>query len=358
MKSRLVFRSVLLFLVFLTIVFVFSATTFAAKQETVVLKWSDMSPPTGLRPQFLQKAAEEVEKATEGRVKIQFYWSNSLVHVKENVRAVQSGIADMAWTMPIYNPSEYPLGTVSQTVLSAPHGGDAGYIVRAFWDLWDECKPLRDEVEKWGVTAWYLMPYGGYGCYAKKPITTLEDINGMRLRVSSEGIGKMVAAVGASPQFLAASEVYTALDRGMFDGAVVGYEWGKRYRFYEVTSYLNQWDSCMIAVAYGIVSKAALNKMSDQDRKKFMDIGRRVSIEYGDALRRSKESDIQLMIDKGMTLVPFPEKEKKRWAMLPKIKALIPEWLEKQEKAGRGKEAKEVMEAFLKKFQIGHLMPK
>jgi len=357
MKNRVTLFSIIL-IVFCAITFVFSVPAFAAKQKPLILKFSDMSPSTGLRPQFLMKAAEEVEKATEGRVKIQFYWSNSLVHVKENVRAVQSGVADMAWVMPIYHPAAYPLGLVSQNVLSAPHSGEAGFIVRAFWDLWDECKPLRSEVEKWGSTMWYLMPYEGYGCYATKPIKTIEDFNGMRLRVSSEGIGKMVSAVGAHPQFVPASEVYTSLEKGMFDGAVVGYEWGKRYSFYEVTKYLNLLDSCMIGCAYGIVSTDKIAKMSEQDRKKFFEIGRRVSIEYGEAQQRNKQSDIKAMEEKGMVLVPFPEKEKERWANLPELKSMIPNWLEQEEKAGRGKDAREVMEAFLRKFGIPELMPK
>ena len=224
--------------------------------------------------------------------------------------------------------------------------------------MWDESKPLRDEVNKWGSTVWYMFPYGGYGCYAKKPITKLEDFKGLRLRVSSEGIGKMVSAVGASPEFLAASEVYTALEKNMFDGAVCGYEWGRRYSFYEVSDYLNLIDSCMIGCAYGIVSNNALRRMSEQDRKVFMDIGRRVSIEYGKEVNKEKENDIQIMKDKGMKLIPFPEAEKKRWEQLKEIRALIPDWIQQQEKEGRGEEAREVMKLFLDKFELSYLMLK
>ena len=328
-----------------------------AAPKTLILKWADMSPSSGLRPQYLQKAAEEVEKATEGRVKIQFYWSNSLVNVTENVRSVQNRVADMAWTMPIYHPGEYPLGTMSQCVLTAPKGGDAAFIGKAFWEMWDESEDLRREVEQWGATMWYMFPYDAYGAYTKKPIKKLEDFDGQRLRVSSEGIGKMISAVGGIPEFIVASEVYTALEKNMFDGAIVGYEWGKRYSFYEVTKYLNLLDSCMIAAAYGIVSQKAVDRMSENDRKSFFEIGRRVSLEYAEAMKKSKQDDIQAMKESGMTLIPFPEEEKTKWQENPKVKEMIPNWLEEQKKAGREESGRRVMKIFLQKFQLSHLMP-
>lgn len=340
----------------------FSSASLAADTpkpgKSLVLRWSDMSPATGLRPEYLKKAAAEVEKATEGRVKIEFYWSNSLVKVKENVRAVQKGIADMAWTASSYHPAEYPIGLASQNVLYAPQGDDAAFIVKKYWEMWDEYKPFRDQLEKWGSTVWFLFPYDSYGCYATKPVRKLEDFKGMRIRVSSEGIGKMVTAVGAHPEFSPASEVYTALEKGMFHGAICGYEWGKRYSFYEVSKYLNLIDACMIGCGYGIVSFAALNKMSEKDRKAFMDIGRRVSLEFGKAVKANRTGDIQAMKDKGMILVPFPEEERKKWAELPALKALIPEWLEVEKKAGRGDEAWGMMKIFLGKFELSHMMPK
>uniref|UniRef100_A0A7V3J9S9 C4-dicarboxylate ABC transporter substrate-binding protein n=1 Tax=candidate division CPR3 bacterium TaxID=2268181 RepID=A0A7V3J9S9_UNCC3 len=348
-------------MILIFVIFVFPFPPIVSSQtktsKPLILKFSHMTPATGLQPEYLKRAATEVEKATEGRVKIEFYWSNSLVKVKENVRAVQKGIADMAWTSASYHPAEYAIALASQNVLYAPKGDDAYFIVQKYWEIWDEYKPFRDEVEKWRSTAWFFFPYDSYGCYAKKPIKKLEDFKGLRLRVSSEGIGKMVSAVKAHPEFFPASEVYTTLEKGIVDGAICGYEWGKRYSFYEVSKYLNLLNACMIGCGYGIVSFSALNKMSEKDRKVFMEIGRRFSLEYGKAVKNERLTDIQAMKDKGMILIPFSEEERKKWAELPEIKALIPNWLAQEEKAGRGEAAWGMMKIFLEKFELSHLMP-
>ncbi len=361
MKNRTTLCS-LLVVVFFAISIVFSFSSMAASQpksgNKLVLRWSDVGPSSGLRPVYMKKAADEIEKATNGRVHIDFYWSNSLVNVKENVRAVQKGIADGAWTGPVYHPAEYPIATGTQTVLYTPHGDDAEYITKAYWEMWDELKPFRDEVEKWGSTVWMMFPYDSYGCFANKPIRKMEDIKGMRLRVSGEGIGKMVSAAGGSPGFFASSEVYSSLEKGVIDGAIVGYSWGKGYRIYEVSKYLNLLDVTMIGCCYGIVSFNALNKMSEQDRKTFMEIGRRVSLELGKATRLERQDLIGAMEKEGVELVSFPDEERQKWADLPQVRTFIPAWLETQEKAGRGKESRQMVELFLKKFDLTHLMPK
>lgn len=50
----------------------------ASQNKPLVLRLAEMSPPTGTRAEFLQKACKEVETLTEGRVKIQIYWSETL----------------------------------------------------------------------------------------------------------------------------------------------------------------------------------------------------------------------------------------------------------------------------------------
>jgi TRAP-type C4-dicarboxylate transport system substrate-binding protein len=51
----------------------------------------------GMGPEYLKKAGSEVEKLTEGRIKFEIYWSESLVKVKEMPKAIQKGVCDIAW---------------------------------------------------------------------------------------------------------------------------------------------------------------------------------------------------------------------------------------------------------------------
>ena len=130
----------------------------AYAQETkpvkpLVLRVAEMSPATGTRPSFLQKACKEVERLTEGRIKTEIYWSESMVKVKEIPKAIQRGVCDLGWIAASYHPAEFPLWTHFMTVLYHPQADDAAYLARKAWELFDRSKPLRDDMEKIGQTA-------------------------------------------------------------------------------------------------------------------------------------------------------------------------------------------------------------
>ena len=313
-----------------------------------------MSPPTGTRAEFLQKACKEVETLTEGRVKIQIYWSETLVKVKEMPRAIQRGLCDSAWVIAIYTPAEIPLWTHYMVILYHPKGDDAAWLAQKTWELFDNSPPLRAELEKIGQTAWFCCPYDSYCMYSKKMVNTLADMKGMRIRVSGEGYSKMVSAIGAHPSFIPAEDTYSAMERGTVDGAIAGWEWGKRYGFFEIVPYTIDTSVCMM-YAFNNVSLAALNKMSEKDRKTFLEVGRRVSLEYAEALKREREDYKSFMKSKGVKVIPFPAEERAKWAEVPAVKALMKSWIDEQNKAGRP--GSEVMRTFLKTFEVPQWMP-
>ncbi len=344
----------LAFCVFLLSFLLFPLYDASAQPKPLVIRLAEMSPPTGTRAQFLQKACKEVETLTEGRVKVQIYWSETLVKVKEMPRAIQRGLCDAAWVIGIYTPAEIPLWTHYMVTLYHPKGDDAAWLARKTWELVDNSAPLRAELEKLGQTAWFSCPYDSYCMYSKKLVNNLADMKGMRIRVSGEGYSKMVSAIGAHPTFVPAGDTYSAMERGTVDGAIAGWEWGKRYGFFEIVPYTID-TSVFMLYAFNNVSLAALKKMSEKDRKTFMDVGRRVSLEYGEALKAEREDYKSFMKSKGVKVIPFPAEERAKWAELPAIKALMKGWIDEQNKAGRP--GTEVMKTFLKTFEVPQWMP-
>lgn len=119
--NKLIFLAVFPFLLAL----VTERTVIAQAKPSVkplVLRFAHMSPPRGTQAQYLEKACSEVEKGTEGRVKIEIYWSESLVKVKEMPKAIQKGICDIAWVASVYHPAEIPLWTHYDALLYLPGG--------------------------------------------------------------------------------------------------------------------------------------------------------------------------------------------------------------------------------------------
>jgi len=331
-----------------------SETAFAQKGKPLVLRVAHLSSAIGTGPEYLQKAAREIEKLTEGQLKFEFYWSESLVKTKEMPKAIQRGVCDIAWTAASYHPAEVPLWTHSRTLLFHPNGDDAGYITRKTWMLFDSSKDLQGDYEKIGQTAWFCTPYDSYVLFSKKIVKNLEDMKGLRIRVSGEEPAKMMKAIGAHATFIPAPETYTALEKGIVDGGLAGWEWGKRYALYEVVPYVVD-TRVSIGYAFFNVSLATLKKMSEKDRKTFLQVGRRVSIELGDAQRKEREDYKKFMQDKGVKVLPFLDAERQKWADIPAVKALPKEWIERQNAAKRP--GAKVMREFLTIFEVPHWMP-
>ena len=81
--------------------------------------------------------------------------------------------------------------------------------------------------------------YGNNFYYTGKPLRTPADLEGLKVRSHSTVLGDLISGMGAEPQFVAFSEVYTALERGILDGAVTCGPCGAGLRWFEVADYLN-----------------------------------------------------------------------------------------------------------------------
>jgi TRAP-type C4-dicarboxylate transport system substrate-binding protein len=233
-------------------------------------------------------------------------------------------------------------------------GHDAGYITRKGWALFDSSKKLRADFEKLGQTAWFCTPYDSYCLRSQKAVKNLEDVKGMRIRVSGEGSARCVVAAGAHPSTIPASETYTALEKGTVDAAITGWEWGKRYGFFEVVPYGTDLD-VFGGYAFMNVSLSTLRKMSEGDRKVFLQTGRKVSLELGEAQKKERQEYKTFVQGKGLKLLPFAAEERAKWADLPEGRAMIKNWLDRQKAAGRPRA--EVMRTFFQVFEVPQWMP-
>jgi TRAP-type C4-dicarboxylate transport system substrate-binding protein len=340
--------------IFLLVVLGISENVFAQKGKPLILRVAHLSSAIGTSPDYMQKAAKEIETLTEGRLKFEFYWSESLVKTKEMPKAIQRGVCDIAWTSASYHPAEVPLWTHPRTFLYHPNGDDAAFLAKKAWALFDSSKELQGDYEKIGQTAWFCTPYDSYPLFSRKIVKNLEDMKGMRIRVSGTEPAKCVKAIGAHPTFVPAAETYTSLEKGIVDGGFAGWEWGKRYALYEVVPYVID-TRINFSYAFFNVSLATLKKMSEKDRKTFLQVGRRVSIELGDAQKKEREDYKKFMQEKGCKILPFPDAERQKWADMPEVKALPKEWIERQNAAG--KPGAKVMRQFLTVFEIPQWMP-
>lgn len=322
------------------------------KTTPMKLRLSVHYPPTSVAADLLKIAVNEVEQRTEGRIKIEVYWSESLLKGREVLRGIEKGACNLGWVTPNYNPAELPLNNVYGNIFYASKGEDAGWVVRKVWEFYDKCKEVNDEFKKWGQMVWYMHPFDGYNvATTKKIVRTCKDMSGMRIRVPGQGPAKMVSAVDGKPIFIPMADIYQALEKGTLDGTLVGVETTKRFSFNEVcpntteTELLLMWASINIAIR-------DVEKMSEKDRKAFFEVGRRVSIQFGDALKKEKDDIKVYLAKKGVKFFPFPAEERTKWANTSIVKGLVKKWVDEENAAGRP--GTKVMNDLMSAFEIAN----
>lgn len=103
--------------------------------------------------------------------------------------------------------------------------------------------------------------------YTKKPVKSVTDLNGMKIRVqTSKTMVKMTELLGGSPSPLSFGEIYTALQQGVVDGAennLISYAESKHY---EVAPYFT-FDAHSISPDVMIMNTKAWNKLSEDEQK-------------------------------------------------------------------------------------------
>lgn len=312
-----------------------------AKSDKVTINWADPSPNKGLRPEYLVKAAKAVEDATEGRVKINFFWSQSLVPIKETLPSIKQGLCDAGWVGSAYNPREFPLTSFASAFLYHPKARDSSWIVEKTFEMYEKSIELQKELEGFNAQLWFVFPYAAYPMLSNKKVNKIEDFKGMIIRTSGEYPSKFVEAAGARAESIPATEIYSALDKNTVDAAIADYDYSYRYNLHEVSSYLIDLNVFM-NICEGPVRIDKLNQMSPEDRKVFMDIGREYSLKYAKALDDSTNEIIEIFRKAGMEKLDFPDSEREKWAQLPEVKNGPNEWVENEEK--RGVPARRVME--------------
>ncbi len=190
--------------------------TFAGQAaDQVVIKFAHVvapDTPKGRAAEHFKKLAEERSK---GRVKVEVYPNSQLYKDREEMEALQIGAVQMlAPSLAKFGP----LGVRSFELFDLP------YIFPNKESLYhvmdgDIGKKLFGMLDAKGITGLAYWDNGFKQMSANKPLRAIEDFKGLKLRIqSSKVLEAQMKALGANPQVMAFSEVYSALQQGVVDG--------------------------------------------------------------------------------------------------------------------------------------------
>ena len=230
------------------------APSHAAANQTIQLKFANFFPPAAAPSKICKEFIDDIDKRTNGRVKITYYPGGSLLKAPAMFMGVVEGAVDIGFAHCLYTPGRMPVTEVSTLPLGYPSPWVGVYVLNDFYEKfrpkeWDQVHMLWMHAS--GVTI--LM--------TKKPVRRLEDLEGMIIRAPGR-MGKTIKALGGTPAPTIMSEVYDALSKGVIHGVYTGVMGLKDWRFAEVVEYTTlNWQVGSVYPFYVVMNKGSWNEL-------------------------------------------------------------------------------------------------
>jgi TRAP-type transport system periplasmic protein len=184
-----------------------AAFTYSAVAQT---KW-DMPTPypaTNFHTENIMQFVADVDKATGGKVKIQVHPGASLFKANEIKRAVQGGQAQIGEILLSGYSNEDPIFGLDSVPFLATSYGEAD-------KLWKSSrKAIEERFSKQGMKLLYAVPWPPQGIYSSKPLNSVADLKGLKMRTYNPYTSRIAELAGAQPVTIQAAELAQAFATG------------------------------------------------------------------------------------------------------------------------------------------------
>ncbi|MGF0537795.1 TRAP transporter substrate-binding protein [Agrobacterium sp. ES01] len=209
----------------------------AIAQENPKLNWRLASSfPKSLDILFgaCDEIAQSVAEASDGNFTIQTYAAGEIVPPLQVADAVASGTVEMAHTCSYYYIGKDPAFALGTAI---PFGLNAR-MTNSWFSAGGGTDLINEFLAGYGL---YALPAGNTGAqmggWYRKEINTIDDLKGLKMRIAGLA-GQVMSKVGVTPQQIAGSDVYAALEKGTIDATeFVGPYDDQKLGFYKVAKY-------------------------------------------------------------------------------------------------------------------------
>ena len=281
-----------------TVLAVLSVGSVSAQTTLTMSSWVGPSHP--LTRDVLGGWAAAVEKATNGRVKLQML-PKAPMAAAGTFDGVRDGLVDVSYVTASYTPARHPLPLLAELPGS---GGSAEVNSVAYNRI--HWKYLQQANEYKGVKLLGVFTHGpGQMFSVKKPVNSVADLSGMKVR-SGGGISEASAkALGASPLVKPAPESYELLSSGVADATFFPSESIKSFNLDKVVKHATYFPGGFYSSSFGFfMNEDKWNKLSKQDQDAITSVsGEALARLAGKAWDAADKVGIEALKAAGVTMV-------------------------------------------------------
>jgi len=237
-----------------------------------------------------------IEEQSGGRVDITPFWGGALVSSREGVDELAAGVADISYIAPIYARSGYDM---NRLVPGMFYGyTDPEKVLEVYMDLVEDFPVFGEELNGVHVVG-YNVGSPMHLLLRNKPVETLDDLKGLRIRSAVDFIGPL-AAFGAEGVTMPMTETYPSLEKGVVDGVIAPYEALKSLSFAEVVKYYSELPHSRGAYPSRAVNGDVWARLPDDIRQIFDDNAEWLSLRTLELAQEAEDAGREYGVENGV----------------------------------------------------------
>ena len=249
--------------------------------------------------------ADEVKKATNGKLELVVRPAGELpFKPTEVVKATSEGQVQLAAAYQGFISGAVPISSIASLPFLVRNAADLEKV----WPIID--KYTKPEFEKQGIRTLFWHTWPEQNIYGKgKPIKTIDDFKGRKLRITDGKQAEMLKQLGAAAVTLTTPEVPVAMERGVAEGFITAGFNVVNSKWYEFTTWAWMGEVHMGGPDYLLMNIAAYNKL-DADTRAALD---KAAAAYGPVMRAGnlgdEKGDLEALKTKHKVEFFYPPKE-------------------------------------------------
>lgn len=275
----------------------------------------------------------EIEEKTDGELTIDLRSNSSLIPHDSIKRAVQSGQVQIGEVrLAVYGNEDpmYDLDNMPNLVTTYDEA----------WKLMEVQKPYFDEIfEGNGMRVLTYAPWPGQGFHTKQPVTSLEDLQGQRLRIYSRPTQRMGEMLGMDATILPFAEIPQAFSTGLIESLWTSAQTGTDVQVWDYVDHFTYTGSMHNKNAI-IVNERAFQALDEEVQQIVIAAGEAATERGWELSKQASEAREQMLRDHGIETAQAPADVMEKMAEIGEV--LVGEWRERA-----GEEKAQALDAYL-----------
>ncbi|OQY12347.1 MAG: C4-dicarboxylate ABC transporter substrate-binding protein [Desulfobacteraceae bacterium 4572_19] len=275
--------------------------------KEIKLTYSNFFPPTHIQSKLAESWCKEVEKRTNGQVKIEYYPAGTLTKAKQCYDGVVEGLSDIGFSVLAYSRGRFPVLAAVDLPLGYTSGLEATKVANAVYDKFTP-KAFND------TQVMYFHAHGpGLVFTSKKPVRKIEDMKGLKLRATGNS-AKVVKALGGTPVAMSMPETYQSIQKGVVGGGLYPLETNKGWKMGEVVKYCTaDFPAAYTTTFFVVMNKDKWKQLSPDIQKTIKAINKEWIIKHGEAWDTSDIAGLNFFLNQGNEMFGLDAKESAKW---------------------------------------------